>query len=123
MYGFFELQGVDMTLMSKRIEDARNKARAELEARGTTRMGERQEKRARCESDEHPIQPQPEELPWRLPPDRWSKENVITAFEEELSIVLTDEQKSHTKATLLVALSHLHQLGMWGCGLTVLFPT
>ena len=117
MYGFFELQGVDMTLMSKRIEDAKNKARAELEARGTmeatvhpcTPMGERQEKRARCESDEHPIQPQPEELPWRLQLDRWAKENVITAFEEELSIVLTDEQKTHTKATLLVALSHLHQ--------------
>ena len=57
MYGFFELQGVDMTPMSKRIQHAKNKARAELEARGTTPMGERQEKRARCESEDHPIQP------------------------------------------------------------------
>ena len=87
MYGFFELQGVDVTPMSKRIEDAKNKARAELEARGTTAMGERHEKRARCESGEHPIEPQREELPWRLPLDRWSKENVITFLEEELGML------------------------------------
>ena len=41
-------------------------------------------------------------------------------FRRRIGHVLTDEHKAHTKATVLVALSHLHQLGMCGCALTIL---